>query len=382
MSMEETKDLITLVIHTPERAGILKNILESHGMKVVLEDFLVSKSTLRVAERVKISPDDLPLALKILESGDNYSAASIAMKMAGMSGNMLIPVDFSESSLLSVAMGFSLAKRLSVHPVIMNAFVAPLFSPSSSYQDSLDAMGVENVTQEMEEAVAMKDLRVAAQNRMKKFRDKIQDAQKKGEITDVKFSTSIIEGVPEEVILNYCTETPPMLVVMATRGVEKKEEELIGSVTAEVLDSCRVPVLTVPDNHSGLSISEVKRLMLFCNLDQHDLLAVDALMRMFDYPVCDVTLVPAAEKQKNNISGKLDDLCRYFNSTFPSASFKVSIPGGKDYRKDIDAIIKEENIQMLIVPNKKTNIFSRIFHPTIAHRFLFERDMMMLALPV
>ncbi|MDE5806781.1 MAG: hypothetical protein K2H76_01580, partial [Muribaculaceae bacterium] len=123
--MAETKDLITLVIHTPERAGILKNILESHGMSVILEDFLVSDSTLRVAERVKISPDDLPLALKILESGDNYSAASIAMKMAGMSGNLLIPVDFSDSSMQSVAMGFSLARRRSVHPVIMHAFVAP-----------------------------------------------------------------------------------------------------------------------------------------------------------------------------------------------------------------------------------------------------------------
>ena len=135
--MDETKNLITLVIHTPERAGILKNILESHGLKVVLEDFFVSKSTLRVAERVKITPDDLPLALKIIESGDNYSAASIAMKMAGMSGNLLIPVDFSDSSLLSVKMGFSLARRLSIHPVLMHAFVAPLFSPGNPISEQL-----------------------------------------------------------------------------------------------------------------------------------------------------------------------------------------------------------------------------------------------------
>ncbi|MDE6027958.1 MAG: hypothetical protein K2G23_07800, partial [Muribaculaceae bacterium] len=92
--------------------------------------------------------------------------------------------------------------------------------------------------------------------------------------------------------------------------------------------------------------------------------------------------VPAAEKQKSGMADKLDELCAYFNSNFPSASFKVRIPDNKNYRKDIDSIIGEGNIQMLIVPNKKTNIFSRIFRPTIAHRFLFERDMMMLALPV
>ena len=93
--MSETNEMITLVIHTPERAGILKGILESHGLAVVLEDFLVSKSTLRVAERVKINQEDLPLALKILESGDNYSAASIALKMAGMSRLPLIPAIFN-----------------------------------------------------------------------------------------------------------------------------------------------------------------------------------------------------------------------------------------------------------------------------------------------
>ena len=378
--MSETNEMITLVIHTPERAGILKGILESHGLAVVLEDFLVSKSTLRVAERVKINQEDLPLALKILESGDNYSAASIALKMAGMSGNLLIPVDFSDSSLISVGMGLSLAKRLSVHPVIMHSFVAPLFSPNP-FSDQPDSPE-ENLAESLDEVEAMKDLRAAAHKRMKAFKDKILELQNAGKMPDVKFSTSILEGVAEEVILNYCSQTPPMLVVMATRGVEKKEEELIGSVTAEVLDSCRVPVLTVPDNHPGLPISEIKRLMLFCNSDQHDLLAVDTLMRMFDYPECDVTLVPAAEKRKSVANNRLEDLCAYFNNTFPSATFKVSFPDNKDFRKDIDRIIKEQDIQMLIVPNKKTNIFSRIFHPTIAHRFLFERDMIMLALPV
>ncbi|MDE7412512.1 MAG: universal stress protein [Muribaculaceae bacterium] len=380
--MSDTNNMITLVIHTPERAGILKNILENHGLKVVLEDFIVSRSTLRVAERVKIYPDDLPLALKILESGDNYSAASIAMKMAGMSGNLLIPVDFSDSSLISVKMGFDLARRLSVHPVVMHSFVAPLFSPSGSSlgDPGMDpSQSMENV---IEEEMATKDLRAASAKRMSAFRDKIIRLQEEGEISKVKFSTNILEGVAEEVILNYCAQTPPMLVVMATRGVDKKEEDLIGSVTAEVLDSCRVPVLTVPDNHNYIPVKEIKRLMIFCNIDQHDVLAVDALMRMFDFPECEVILVPTAEKRKFVSVNKLNDLCSYFNETFPSASFSVSVPNNKNYREEIDTLINKNDIQLLVVPNKKTNIFSRIFHPTIAHRFLFERDMMMLALPV
>ncbi|MDE5870212.1 MAG: universal stress protein, partial [Muribaculaceae bacterium] len=238
------------------------------------------------------------------------------------------------------------------------------------------------VEESMEEAVAVIDLMAAGTKKMSLFKYKISKLQKEGKLSELKYSTSVLEGVPEEVILNYCTQTPPMLVVMATRGVEKKEEDLIGTVTAEVLDSCRVPVLTVPDNSSEIEIRNIKRLMLFCNLDQHDVLAVDALMRMFDYPECNITLVPAIEKRKSVSRSKLDILAQYFNENYPSADFKIAIPDGKEYRRDVDKIIAENHIQMMIVPNKKTNIFSRIFHPTMAHRFLFERDIIMLALPV
>ena len=41
-------------------------------------------------------------------------------------------------------------------------------------------------------------------------------------------------------IVEYAKENKPEMIVMGTRGAGKKEKELIGSVTAEVLDSCRL----------------------------------------------------------------------------------------------------------------------------------------------
>ena len=375
-------DMITLVIHTPERAGMLKNILENHGITVFLEDFVVSNSTLRVAERVKIYPEDLPHALKILESGDNYSAASITMKMAGMSGNLLIPVDFSDSSLLAVRVGFGIASRLGVHPVLMHSYVAPLFAPGGIADGDVSADPSIEEENEVIESETIRDIRAEASRKFDEFKERINKAIKSGDVNDMNYSTTLLEGVPEEMILNYCKETPPMLVVMATRGVERKEEELIGSVTAEVLDSCRVPVLTVPDNHFDINLGEIRRLMVFCNVDQHDVLAVDTLMRMFDFPGVEITLVPVQEKKRYRMAGKIHDLCQFFRDNYPSSSFKVFIPKDSDFRRAIDQVLTDDSIQMIIVPNKKTNIFSRIFHPTIAHRFLFERYMPMLALPV
>lgn len=375
--MIDVEEYITLVIHTPERAQLLKNILESHGMQIRLEDFVSFKSPMTVAQRVKIIPKDLPLALRIIESGDNYSPALIEMKMAGMSGNMLIPVDFSESSKVAVTIGFKLARRIGVHPVVMNAYVAPLFNPAVS-GDADPMLAGEDIA-EAEEA---RNIREISSVRLSKFKRQIGEWQKQGEVPDLKFTASLLEGVPEEVILSYCKDTPPVLVVMATRGVDRKEEELIGSVTAEVLDSCRVPVFTVPEHCSIDSIEDVKRLMLFCNMDQHDIMTVDALMRMFEYPDCEVTLVPVMSRKGSRVKSKMTALCDFFNNNYPTARFSLFIPQSDDYRKGIDREISDKDIELLIVPNKRTNVFSRIFHPTIAHKFLFERDMPMLVIPV
>lgn len=377
-----TEELITLVIHTPERAGILKDILERHGMKVELEDFVVSHSTLRVAQRVKIQQEDLPMALRITESGECYSSASIAMKLAGMSGNLLIPVDFSDLSMRAVKMGFEMSRRLNVHPVVLHAFIAPLFTGGSPFA----ADGAPDILAPMEsiieESKEISTLRSAAEAKFKAFVRKIKDLQKSGDLPDIKFSNTLIEGVPEEVILSYCEQTPPMLVTMATRGVTRKEEELIGSVTAEVLDSCRVPIFTVPEDQKPIEIRDIKRLMMFCNLDQHDVLAMDRFMRMFDTPDCQITLVPVQEKGRKRDHNKIDDLCTFLTEHYPNVTFSSYVASSKEFRKDVDSYISSHDIQMLILPNKKTNVFSRIFHPTIAHKFLFERDMMMLVLPV
>ena len=374
--MIDTKDLITLVIHTPSHAQSLKNILESHGVHAVLEDFVSYKSPVTVAQRVKINSRDLPLAIKIIESGDGYSPAIIDMKMAGMSGNLLIPVDFSDSSKLAVEVGFKLAKRMGIHPVVMHSYVAPVFTQPQVFGQSFE--DIDTIT-ENQEAVDMHNI---AASSLTDFKNKIKDWQKAGEIPDVKFSVSLQEGVAEEAILEYCKAAPPQLVVMSTRGVSKKEEELIGSVTAEVLDSCRVPLFTVPENCSIKSIEGITELLMICNLDQHDIITVDALMRMFDYPECTITLVPAVQRKNARVKDKLEALAAYFKSNYQMAKFEAVVPDSVDYRSEIDNIINTRNVQLLIIPNKKTNIFSRIFRPTLAHKCLFERDMPMLVIPV
>lgn len=375
---------ITLAIHTYPHAVHLKKILESHGITARLENIGDSTTPVEVGLRVKIAAKDLPMALKIVESGDSYSQLAIERKLTGLTNNVLIPVDFSDHSNLSVTIGFALAERLGLNVTLLHTFASPYFS--DGFGNVSDPSGLESGddgVSEVEEIQATSAIERESKRQMKKFADKISDKISAGELPDIHFSTFVEEGLPEEVILEYTRATPPAVVVMATRGKSRKEEELIGSVTAEVLDTCRVPILAVPEDYKFISIADIQKLVFFCNLNQNDLLSVDTLMRMFSYPDVDITLVPVSQKTSAEAIKKIADLQEYFSANYPTGQFHTAnVPTGNDFRAHMENLIRDKHIEMLVVPNKKKNIFSRLFNPGIAHRILFEKDIPILALPV
>lgn len=379
--MEEEKYL-TLAIHTYERAIALKRILESHKIDVRLEKLYISGSDIASGICVEIREHDLPLALKVMESSESYMPVSEAFNQQDSDREILIPVDFSPNSMLACRVGFDLARRLGLKPVILHAYATPILYGAPITGDSLDGGISIDLPEEMAELQAGNDIRNESELQMKKLSEQISDAQAQGELPGIKFSTESREGLPEEVIKEYCNTTPPVVVVMATRGKDKRDEALIGSVTAEVLDSCRVPLFVVPENCKMTSVEAVTKLVFFCNLDRQDILSVDSLMRMFDYPQADITLIPVNERAGSNLRERVNSLRDFFNKSFTDSHFTAEVFPVKTFLEDFDNYVAQAHIEMIIVPNKKRNIFQRLFKPGIAHRLLFERDMPMLALPV
>lgn len=373
-------DLITLVIHTPERADKLKGVLEAHNIYTSLEPVKdVADQFTRSPVKVRIKISDLRQSLKILESADFVSSPLALAKMGDRSHTLLIPVDFSPSSILAVKVGFYLAQKFEVEPVILHSYIAPQIIQTDFYDNQVDPIEMPDFA-DVEEEI---DLRNAASRQLSKFKKSIEKSQTEGEIAAIKFSTSLLEGIPEQVIHEYCRQNKPMMVVMATRGIDKKETDLIGSVTAEVIDSCRVPVLTVPDNYKPVGVEGVKNIAMFCNFTAFDAITLRGLMRTFSFPSCDIWLLPASESSlSSGIDAKLEHLQKYFTELYPTATFHTSRLGKGKFDDNMRRIIDQNDIRLIIVPNKKSNAINRFFHPTLAHRILFERDIPLLVLPV
>ena len=126
--MGNPSDLISLVVFSKPRALAFKTALQANGINASLVEVDAPDPDGLHPQHVFVSPDSLSRALKILESGD-FAPVSL-LKMTGMGNNLLIPVDFSPSSILAVRAGFALARKFDVEPIVMHCLDDLRFDPN------------------------------------------------------------------------------------------------------------------------------------------------------------------------------------------------------------------------------------------------------------
>lgn len=377
----DSNRLITVAIHTYDKAHKLKSILECEGVKVVLQNVNLSSPVVSSGVRVRINESDLPLALRVIENIEIFAPS--ALKECPESGAIvLVPIDFSEYSELACRIAFHIAQahKASIH--LLHTYIDPVMSDRAALQLS-DTMtfddGFDAVTQIQED----RSLQEIADRKLKAFESTLRESIKDGVIPPVKFTSEITEGLPEEVIDDYASRTHPLLIVMGTRGADVKNRELVGSVTAEVLDSCRTTVFTVPESTRFKSINELHRVVYFASSGQEDILALDALYRLFPDASLDVTLVNLPSKKFSlSAPDSSQRLLQYCKENYPAYTFHVAPLTLTNPIDDFKKIEGERPIDLIVVSNRRKNIFARLFNPSLAHKLLFHSDIPMMSIPV
>lgn len=368
--MSSGDKLITIAIHTYEKAVILRTLLEREGIETVIHNVNLIQPVISSGVRVRIHERDLPMALRIIEStkhadGDNENGSE--------KNTVLIPVDFSDYSMKACKLGFDYAYRNRGEVVLLYSFVNATYS---------DIMPFDSDEYEATDFVADDStIEKVSNEKMDNFVALIMNRISIGELADVKFSAVITEGIPETAILNYSKEIEPKVIVMGTRGKNKKE--LIGSVTAEVLDAGKFPVLTVPEDMILSSIKDIKNVVFFSNLRQQDMLSFDAFSRTLGESSVRVTIIPVVDRKRtDNYDAAVASLLDYCRKRYEGVQFDCVNISEKDFVAGFDSYVKANQVDLILIPNKKKNIFARLFNPSMAHKILFLTDTPMLVVPV
>ena len=371
--------LITLAIHTFDKAAQLKALLELEGVEATLQNVNLSSPVLSAGVRVRIKEGDLPLALRLIENPEIFGpGVAVAANSAAERQSILVPVDFSEKSVAAARLALTIAASgAASRVVLLNSFLVPHTNPLMNLGSSQTVDSAASDADEVRVSVVMAK---AAGEEMHKLERLLRAEIKRGNLPAVSFSTVVVQGLPEEAIGQYLKDHREVrLLLMGTRSVIKKSHDLAGSITAEVLNSCRVQALTLPEDSPMTGLNEVKSIAMLSHLEQEDFLMLDAVSRLLPADAAAqirVICMPNDRYSKSTNDAARRALTEYCNEHFPNYSFTIVQHNRSSRRLEIDGA------DLVVLPSRKKNILARLFNPGAAHRLLFQADVPLLVVPV
>lgn len=358
-----------LVVLSHDKAVILKLVLKEKGIEAVICDehqpqaFLLSE--------VLVEKDKLAEAVKTLDS-----FLSISRKVAVAeqeSSVVLVPVDFSPYSEKACEVAFRYAAANDLCAVLLHTYI------SDSYRETLPP-GIKIISEKIKrDKPEQKELK--AIQLMSGFCDGLKSKMRAGLLPRVDFVSKVLQGIPEAVIVEYAREIKPTIIVMGTRGKHQKEEDLIGSVTAEVLDATEHPLLIIPDGLEPHDLVPVRNVMIYCLLEQTDIETVSLYLSKIASSDCAIKLAHIRGKREKLSEERLEAFRKFCEKNFPDNRYETVLFDDEDFLDDFNKCLIDNEIKLLVLPNRKRNIFTRLFNPSIAHRLFFHTDTAMVILP-
>ncbi len=370
--------LITIAIHTFDKAAQLRDLLEREGVAATLQNVNLSSPVLSAGVRVRINESDLPLALRVIENPEIFARSEGAVT-ADDNRAILVPVDFTDKSIAAARMALRMAAETGIadRVVLLHAFLVPRGNPLMNLSNSLT---LDSATSDAGSVEVSVELAQAAGAGMRKLANSLRAEIKRGQLPAVRFTTVILQGLPEEAIGQYVKEHSEVrLLIMGSRAVAKKALDLAGSITAEVLNSCRIEALTLPEDSKLTDLSTVNRIALLSHLEQEDFLVLDALSRLLPKeaePEIKVICMPNDRYSMSTNDAARRALLEYCRVHFPRYRFSV-VQHNKSSRR-----LELEDAQLVVLPSRRKNILARLFNPGAAHRLLFQVDLPLLVVPV
>lgn len=358
--------LVTVAIHTYEKAHILKSILESEGIPAVMHAINLIDPVMPGNVRVRINESDLPKALQIIEEVD-FTSDVDEKKKKEIRKEILIPVDFSDYSLVACEFGFKLAHDLDCKVKLLHAFFTPFYPSSVPFGDTF--------TLQTTDKDLFQDIRNRTEREMQNLVEKVENRIASGAIPEVSYKTVLVEGLPEEEIIIYSKKMKPTAIVMGTRGKNAKELDLIGSVTAEVMEGCRTPVFAIPEGAKIRSLSEMKTIVFLTNFQEREFKAFELMMKFLQpYPV-KVYLAHIAKKEDVWNEIKLSGVQKRFSELYPHLQIEYKlIDQNESLEVTLEKFAETLDVDMISLSSSRRNIFARIFNPGIARRMIFHSD--------
>jgi nucleotide-binding universal stress UspA family protein len=260
--------------------------------------------------------------------------------------NVLVPVDFSETSLNALKYAVGMFRSHPLKITVLHTYGTP---SSAFHMKSLDRVLASDAEREMD-----------------RFIRKLEADE-----PNVLFKPVNIKGEAVHAISSMGDTGDYDLIVMGTKGASGLKEVFVGSVAGGVIAGTTAPVLVVPSGHVFEPMDKIVFALGDVSLSDNAL--VQPLLTLVEVLDCKVDILHITDEDEPDLSGKLGPL--------GDLDIEVHIGHGSGSVNDhLNNYLVNSHAKMLCLVRSKRDFFNRIFKASVTTKQTFDSPVPLLVL--
>ena len=258
---------------------------------------------------------------------------------------ILVPIDFSPCSINALKMAIQLAKKTDASLELVNAIHVP--------HPHVDVVGAEAVVQPI-----LADYEIQVEEHFKNLPEEVPEL-KGVEYESKRFVSVVIDAV------YTCLENDDIdLIVMGTHGSHSSLENLVGSISSEIIRFSKVPTLVVPENITSLDIDKIGFAADLKKIEDIEHLgAMKTLAQLFNAEILLFHVTKGKEDAFQNAAQGLK-LTNFLRDT--KHSFYTMLEDS--VYNAINDFITKHQLDMLVMYPREHGILDRLLHGSITKK--------------
>lgn len=241
--------------------------------------------------------------------------------------NILVPVDFSNHSVIALSHAIELSKNLGENIVVLN-----------TYQEGVDFSTKEELYKEAKEKMdnLMNEMSIHS--------------------GDVKITPMILHGVAVDKITQTAKNRNCDLIVMGSKGASGLKEVFLGSVAGGVISESEIPVLIIPNKSERVGFYKIVFALGQDKINKKDVTPLLRFMKAFS---SELELVHFGNEEGNSLEES--DRLAFLEGV---ENYRMNYAYGKsdsDIENKIQKFAKEKDADLICMIRRNRTFWQRLF---------------------
>jgi len=358
---------ITIAIQTTNRANEIMERVRARGIDCKLEQAKWSGETKGGHVKVRVKLDDIENALAVTKEIDKELGAEVVDLPAEdiKIKKILIPVIFKSYSMNGAFSSLPVADKLGADIHLFHTYFNP-FNNQVAYTEDLQTTGFfdTNVQNILEEAT----------KKMENLVDSLNEECREQGLHRLSIHHTVTGGNLLKELGNKSAAYHPDLLVIGTRGADKKSDDIVGSFTSRVIKQFNVPVLAIPEEADNFPLEGLK-ILYVTRFDDSDFTALHQMISLTApfFPRVHIVHMEDADGKSNGT--KLNRMREFFDNHYKEVKISIESIRGQKKLSAIQDIIVQKDINMVSLNIHKTRFLSRLFSYGIEDKVLFHTNL-------